>query len=279
MKLKKQSLAAGIIVILLSQVVIKILGFLYRIVLTNIKGFADEGNSYYGSAYKVYILILAITTTAIPTALSKLISERIARKDTCGASRIFKVSLKMFTAIGLIFSCLMIFLAEDIATNILSNPNVKYALIGLSPAVVLVCVASVFRGYFIGLKNVSSHSVSQVIEQLVNSILSIVFVIMLIGKRPEIMAMGSTFATTVSAGAALAYLILYYFRYKDSAIKCEKSSFTDTISIIKDVVKCVIPISLTSVITSIVGLVDLSTGVAGLTRFYSTFRRRGINNR
>lgn len=271
MKLKKQSLTAGIIVILFSQVIVKILGFLYRIVLTNIEGFADEGNSYYGSAYKVYIFILAITTTAIPTALSKLISEKVACKDSCGAARIFKISLKLFTAIGLIFSCLLIFFAEEIATNVLSNPNVKYALIGLSPAVVLVCMSSVFRGYFIGLKNVSSHSISQVIEQLVNSILSIVFVIMLIGKSPEVMAMGSTFATTVSAGAALVYLIQYYFKYKDTSIKCERGNFIQTMSVIKDVLKCVVPISLTSVITSIVGLVDLSTGVGALTKFYSNF--------
>lgn len=269
MKLKKQSLTAGIIVILFSQIVVKIFGFLYRIVLTNIEGFADEGNSYYGSAYKVYIFILAITTTAIPTALSKLIAEKVACKDMCGANRIFKVSLKLFATIGLVFSCLMIFFAETIATNILSNPNVKFALIGLSPAVVIVCMASVFRGYFIGLKNVSSHSISQVIEQIVNSILSIVFVLMLMGKSPEIMAMGSTFATTVSSAVALIYLILYYFKYKDTSIKCEKASFIQTFEVIKNVLKCVIPISLTSAITSVVGLVDLGTGVKSLTMFYS----------
>lgn len=270
MKLKKQSLTAGIIVILFSQIVVKIFGFLYRIVLTNIEGFADEGNSYYGSAYKVYIFILAITTTAIPTALSKLIAEKVACKDMCGANRIFKVSLKLFATIGLVFSFLMIFSAEEIATNILSNPNVKFALIGLSPAVVIVCMASVFRGYFIGLKNVSSHSISQVIEQIVNSILSIVFVLMLMGKSPEIMAMGSTFATTVSSAVALIYLILYYFKYKDTSIKCEKTSFIQTFEVIKNVLKCVIPISLTSVITSVVGLVDLGTGVKSLTMFYSS---------
>ena len=271
MKLKKQSLAAGIIVILFSQIIVKIFGFLYRIVLTNIEGFADEGNSYYGSAYKVYIFILAITTTAIPTALSKLIAEKVACKDMCGANRIFKVSLKLFATIGLVFSCFMMFFSENIATNILFNPNVKFALIGLSPAVVIVCMASVFRGYFIGLKNVSSHSISQVIEQIVNSILSIVFVLMLMGKSPEIMAMGSTFATTVSSAVALIYLILYYFKYKDSSIKCEKVSFIQTFDVIKNVLKCVIPISLTSVITSVVGIVDLGTGVKNLTKFYSNF--------
>ena len=62
----------GVLVIMCSQVVIKLFGFIYRVILTNIKGFQDVGNSYYGSGYKVYTFILAIATTGIPNTISKL---------------------------------------------------------------------------------------------------------------------------------------------------------------------------------------------------------------
>lgn len=73
---KKQSFMKGVMVIMFSQILIKLLGFVYRIVLTNFPQFADEGNSYYGSGYTVYTLILAIATMGIPNTMSKLISEK-----------------------------------------------------------------------------------------------------------------------------------------------------------------------------------------------------------
>ena len=66
MAVKKQTFMNGVLVVMFSQILIKIFGFVYRIILTNIPSFSDEGNSYYGSAYQVYTLILAIATMGIP---------------------------------------------------------------------------------------------------------------------------------------------------------------------------------------------------------------------
>ena len=78
MKITKQTFMKGIITVLISQILVKFLGFIYRVVITNVPGFGDEGNAYYGTAYKVYALLLAIATTGIPNAISKLVSEKIA---------------------------------------------------------------------------------------------------------------------------------------------------------------------------------------------------------
>lgn len=274
MAFKKQSFMKGVAIVMGAQILIKLLGFLYRVILTNIEGFQDIGNSYYSSGYKVYIFMLAIATTGVPNAIGKLVSEKVALGDRRGAHKIFKVALNLFTIIGLVFSLALFFGAEYIANNVLSNPGVKYTMATLAPAVLMVSVAAVFRGYFIGLGNVSAHSIGQIIEQIVNSVLSVVFVIMLVGKSPEIMAMGSTAATAVSTFISLLYLYLYYKKNKEqiwAEVRTSETFNKEGIKrIVKSILKYSIPITITSVVTSLVGMVDLVTVVEGLTEFYSS---------
>lgn len=273
MAFKKQSFMKGVAVVLFSQILIKLFGFIYRVILTNIEGFQDVGNSYYSSGYKVYVFILALATTGVPSAIGKLVSEKVAVGDRRGAHKIFKIALALFTVIGLVFSLLLYFGADTIATNVLSNPGVKYTLATLAPAVLLVSVAAVFRGYFIGLGNVSAHSVAQIIEQIINSVLSVVFVMMLVGKSPEIMAMGSTAATAVSTLSALIYLYIYYKKNKeviwDEIRLSGKFDEEGVKKTIKSIVKCTIPLAVTSIVSSLVGMVDLLTVVDNLTEYYT----------
>lgn len=273
MAFKKQSFMKGVAVVLFSQILIKLFGFIYRVILTNIEGFQDVGNSYYSSGYKVYVFILALATTGVPSAIGKLVSEKVAVGDRRGAHKIFKIALALFTVIGLVFSLLLYFGADTIATNVLSNPGVKYTLATLAPAVLLVSVAAVFRGYFIGLGNVSAHSVAQIIEQIINSVLSVVFVMMLVGKSPEIMAMGSTAATAVSTLSALIYLYIYYKKNKeviwDEIRLSGKFDEEGVKKTIKSIVKCTIPLAITSIVSSLVGMVDLLTVVDNLTEYYT----------
>ena len=170
MAIKKQSFMKGVFVIMLSQVLIKLLGFVYRIVQTNIPQFADVGNSYYGSGYQVYTFILAIATMGIPNTISKLVSEKRTIGDKRGAHRIFKTAFVVFVSIATMFALALFFGSGFIATHILNNEGVKYTLMALSPAIIFVSMSAVLRGYFIGMQNVSAHSVAQVIEQIVNSV-------------------------------------------------------------------------------------------------------------
>ena len=181
MAVKKQTFMNGVLVVMFSQILIKIFGFVYRIILTNIPSFSDEGNSYYGSAYQVYTLILAIATMGIPNTISKLVSEKMAIDDKRGAHRIFQTAMGLFVFIATIFSASLFLGAGAISTNILKNPGVKYSLMALAPAIIFVAMSATLRGYFLGMQNMMQYSKTQVIEQIVNSIFSVVFVVMLTG--------------------------------------------------------------------------------------------------
>ena len=277
MAIKKQTFMKGVLVIMISQIIIKIFGFIYRIVLTNVEGFSDVGNSYYGAGYKVYSFILAVATMGIPNTISKLVSEKLAVGDNRGAHRVFKTALTVFTAVGIFFGLLLFFSSNYVATNILSNPGVKYTLMVLSPAVLFVSIASVFRGYFVGMENMSAHSVAQIIEQIVNSILSVVFVMMLVTKSPEIMAAGSTAATAVSTLVALLYLVIYYRRSRKDIKENVKNSADveqeGRRQIVKKIIHYVIPISFGSIVVALAGMIDLVTVMDGLQKFGYTLEQ------
>lgn len=271
MAVKKQTFMNGVLVVMFSQILIKIFGFVYRIILTNIPSFSDEGNSYYGSAYQVYTLILAIATMGIPNTISKLVSEKMAIDDKRGAHRIFQTAMGLFVFIATIFSASLFLGAGAISTNILKNPGVKYSLMALAPAIIFVSMSATLRGYFLGMQNMMQYSKTQVIEQIVNSIFSVVFVVMLTGSSPEIMAAGSTLATTLSASVAFLYMLKYYNKNKkdiwEDVKKSTKYALESKKQIVKKLISYVLPISFASVVAALSGVIDIVTVMDGLQKF------------
>ncbi|MEG1204750.1 MAG: polysaccharide biosynthesis protein [Clostridia bacterium] len=271
MAIKKQTFMKGVFVIMISQILIKVFGFVYRIVLTNFPQFSDEGNSYYGSGFQVYTLILAIATMGIPNTISKLVSEKIAVGDKRGAHKIFRTAMSLFTFMAVVFSLILFFGAGFISTNILANPGVKYTLMALAPAIIFVAMSATLRGYFVGMQNMMEYSKAQVLEQIINSIFSVIFVVMLLGATPEIMAAGSTLATTVAASTAFMYLLIYYNKNKKDIWQDIKASNKFAIEpkkkIIKKLIAYVIPISFGSVVVALSGVIDVVTVMDGLQKF------------
>lgn len=77
-KPKKEGFMQGVITLMFSQVLIKILGLVYTLYLTNREGFGDKGNGICASGYQIYALLLTISSIGVPSAISKLVSERVA---------------------------------------------------------------------------------------------------------------------------------------------------------------------------------------------------------
>ena len=123
---KKHSFMMNVMIILFSQVAVKILGLVYRMVITNINGFGDQGNGYYNAGFQVYTLLLAISSVGIPNAISKMTSERYALGDYKGAYKIFRSALTLFGIIGIVCSVLLFASSGFIATYIIKMARAKY---------------------------------------------------------------------------------------------------------------------------------------------------------
>lgn len=287
-KNKKQTFMAGVMTIMFAQIVIKVLGLLYRLVITNVPYFGDEGNGLYGAGFQIYMLLLSIATTGVPGAIAKLVSERIAVGKNKEAHQIFKIAFALFAVIGLIGTSILYLGAEVIASEWIGNPAVEGVLKALAPSIVFVAISAVIRGYFNGMYNMKATSNSQMLEQLFKSLLTIGFVLgiyQIFKIQPstwasflnitednvtEIMAIVANLASTIAAAIGFLYLYIFYNRRKKEIWKnINESSVTYKPESIKRTVKTIlalsIPMSLASIVSAINRNVDTFTVINGLT--------------
>lgn len=204
------SFLKNVLMLMVSSVLVKVLGLVYRILIVDAEGFGNVGNGYYATGYQIYMVLLAISSTGIPNVISKLVSERVARGDYIAARRVFKVSLAIFVSFGALLGILLFAGADVISTVLLRASGVKYTLMVLAPAICLVSASAVMRGYFAGMGSMKANSTSQVIEQFFNCLLSIAFVYACVGQDTAVMAAAGNLSTTCACLVAVIYLIVYY---------------------------------------------------------------------
>ena len=170
-KRKKDDFLMQGMILAIAMVMTKVIGALYRIPLTNILG--DEGNGFYGYAFEVYAFALMLSSLSLPTAVSKLVSARMAMRQRRNAFRVFLGSLVFSVIVGVLASLVVFFGADIIAANLMKSPLSAYALRVLAVGLFVVALLGVLRGYFQGLGTMMPTAVSQIIEQVVNAVVSI----------------------------------------------------------------------------------------------------------
>lgn len=281
---KKQSFMGNVMIILFAQLVVKLLGIVYRLVITNINGFGNQGNGYYSAGFQIYTLLLAISSVGIPNAISKMTSAKNAVGDYKGAYRIFKSALILFSIIGIVGSSLLFFGADFIATSIINMANAKYVLMALAPSILFVCLSSVVRGYFVGMQNMKASSRSQILEQIFKCVLTVAIVVFMshhtyfpndADMNSAVMAAGANLATTLATVLSTIYIFGFYFKRKkgldeqiaSSPVTTDKKPLS---KMFKSILLISIPISLGSIIAAINRIVDTATITRGIEIAFSS---------
>ncbi len=273
---KKETFMQGVMTLIFSQVLIKLLGLVYVLYLTNREGFGDKGNGIVAAGYQIYAMLLTISSIGVPNAISKMVSERIAVGDYKGGHRIFKIAFATFAIIGLIGSLMLFLGAHMIATYWLQIPEAEMTLVALSPAIFFVAISSVMRGYFNARQSIRATARSQTIEQIFKTTLTIILVeiVAIISNVSTMwMAGGATLATTLATFAGFGYLYLYYkTRTKEIANEIKQTvnyKYERVKTIIKRILIVSIPIALTAIMSSINKNIDSFTVVRSLKQFMS----------
>jgi stage V sporulation protein B len=257
-----------------AQVLIKLLGFAYRHVLILVPEFGDEGSGLYGIGFNIYMLLLSITTVGVPGAISKMVSDRVARGKVKEAKHIFKVAMLLFIAIGLAGSIIMVLLASSMA-KMAGNEAATGVLLALAPSVVFVAIAAVIRGYFNGLYNMKPASINQTVEQIFKAGLTILFVYgihyiytnrvdlaLSLGITENtvtmIMAVWANVASTLSTAIGLVYLFIYFKIHKKDIdeIKENIEEKEEQLKSVKDTIKSILALSIPMSLASIVSAVN-----------------------
>ncbi len=266
--MKKQSFIQGVVLLTAAGMAVKVLGFLYRVVLTNLPGYGDIGNGIYGAGFQVYLILFTLSTTGFPSAISKMVAERMAVGNWKSAHKVFKVSFYVLFAFGIIISSLFFISSRQIA-KIISNPQVVYTMMALSPTIFFVCVMSAYRGYFQGMNDITPQAGSQVVEQAVKTIFTVFLAYLLLPYGVEWAAAGATFGTTIGACIGTIYLWRLYNRRKQDLWKnirnFHRQGGAETwIEIMKNLFKLAVPISVGAVVLTVSSIIDLTTVMRSL---------------
>ena len=273
-KLKKSSFMKNITILLIAHILIKIIGVVNKIYLTNRVGFGDEGNAIYSSAFQIYALFLTISSIGIPNAVSKLVSERLAIGDSKGAYKIFKIAIISFGIIGFMGSAILFKFSHYLAYNLIQIPEAELSLLALSPSIFFVSITSVIKGYFNGRENLNVGANSQTIEQIFRTIITVgvvEFIAQKTGLDTRVMAAGAAVATTLSEIVCFIYLYKYYSSVrKEIANEIRRSvnyKYNGIRKIIKNILFVSIPMSIAPIIGGINKNIDSMTIVRGLKGF------------
>ena len=162
---KKQSFLQGVAVLTAATIIVKLLGFIYKVPLQNI--LQERGFGYFNTAYDVYNVLLMISTTGLPVAVSRMISQAQALDNYAQIRKIYSVSMKGFLTIGVIGTLVMLVFCKPLSVMVTTNENSWAAIAALSPCVLLICIVSAHRGFFQGQSNMTPTSVSQVYEAMI----------------------------------------------------------------------------------------------------------------
>lgn len=254
------SIMKGAMILSIGVMLSKIIGLIYRIPIRQIIG--DEGNGLYSSAYQVYKVILALTAIAMPAALSKLIAEREAVGAYKESERVYKVAFTCITTCALVFAILIGFGADFIADVFFPGENIALPIRSLAPTIVVATIIASLRGYFQGLNDMVPTASSQVIEQIVNVVMSVLLAyqfakISLIGG-----VTGATLGTSLGALAALIMLGIIFIRRRQERKVLLKHSNPYKVEsnreITKSILAIMVPIIISTSVFSIMTFIDLS---------------------
>lgn len=186
----------------------RIIGILYRSPLTSI--IKDEGNGYYTSAYNIYAIILLLSSYSIPSAISKVIAERLAMKEYRNAHRIFKCALIYVIIVGGMASLFTFF-----GAGILVEENSVIVLKVFAPTVFLSGILGVLRGYFQAHGTMVQTSLSQILEQILNAAISIIAAYLLIqtvsGKDSTTQAIYGATGSAMGTGAGVLIALIFMY--------------------------------------------------------------------
>ena len=274
--IKKQTFLQGTAVLAMATVLVKLMGFLFKVPLNNIIG--EDGFGYFNTAYDVYNVLLMISTTGLPVAMSRMISQAQTLGNHAQIKRIYRTSLYVFLTIGMVGSLGMLFFCRQLSVMVTTNENSWAAIAALAPCVLLICLVSAYRGFFQGQSNMTPTSVSQIFEAVTRLVvgLGLAWLVMKLTGDAAVRVQGIVLASgetaqdygdiTLAAGGAILGVTLgslisvvylhHKFRQSNQILSLGGGTAKSTRSTMKELLSIAVPITLGSAGLQIINLFD-----------------------
>ena len=259
-------------ILAIASIISRVIGLIYRIPMTNIIG--DLGNNYYGCAFDIYNVMLIISSYSLPLAVAKLVSEQMANGRRKMAYQVFKCAMLFAVIAGAISALIVYFGADFFTSSLLKTPNSLFALQILAPALIIVAVLGVIRGFFQGIGTMIPSAISQVIEQIVNAIVSVwaAYVLYQYGSKigkvlgnekqyaAAYGAAGGTLGTNLGSVAGLLFVLVVFMAYmkvfKRQMRRDRRSKTASLLYTFRILIATILPVLLSTIVYSIAGILD-----------------------
>ena len=235
-------------------VICKVIGAIYRIPLTNLIG--AEAMGIYSKAYMIYSLLLVLTTSGIPAAVSKLVAEYAAAGDYRNARRTFKLTRNLLFSIGGACALIMLLLSDIIARS-LGISEGGMVILCIAPSLLLTAV-SAYRGYFQGLQNMTPTALSQIIGQLAKLIAGLSLAALLMPKGPVYAASGALLGVSLSEALSLIYMAVAYRRGARRALPVKSGSLAGKSNkeLLRSLLMLAVPLTVGGAIMPLINTLD-----------------------
>lgn len=248
-----------------ASIIVRIIGLIYRIPLTRIIG--DEAMGYYSTAFEFYNLALLLSSYSLPLAVSRLVSARQIQQRYRDAGQVFIVGLIFGCIVGAIAS-ILVYAGADIYAQFNDSPLVAIPLRVLAPTIFVFSVMGVVRGSFQGYNNMIPTAISQIIEQIVNAIVSIAAAVYMMKKYQGTVeqsaygAAGGTWGTFSGACAAAVTLVVILAisnkRFAEDIKNDSGKERESSLFILKALIVTVIPVVVSQTVYQLSGTIDVS---------------------
>ena len=263
MKTQEKSFQRGALLLLCSAVIVKLIGALFKIPLSSKYCLGDLGFGYFSSAYDLFTPFYALAMAGLPVAVSKTVSEYLAKGRYGEVRQMLKVSRRVYLAAGLIcFLCLSAIIYPFSKLTDSTGAGI-YSLFAMTPSVVFCCLMSSYRGYYQGLNNMLPTAVSELLEALCKLVLGFGFGFFTVKITGDVAfgAAAAILGITVGTAVSTFYLKLYY-RIKGDGISPDKLSGSPILggrSAAKALILIAVPVALASLAGNIALIIDALT--------------------
>lgn len=238
--MKKNNLFSGVVVLCVGSVLAKIFSAIYRIALTRILG--GEGIGIYQLVFPFYSLCVVLATAGLPMAISKVVSK----KNNCSTS-IIKRCFNLMAVVSLIITLILIMFSGVLA-NVQGEKNLTICYMILAPTIILVSFSSVLRGYFQGKNMFTPSALSNILEQFIKLVFGLALSLALMKYGLKYAIIGAILSIGISELISLLVLLLYYRKAEKTTQDCDLNY--------KQLIKEILPITLTNIILPIASFVD-----------------------
>ena len=250
-----KQIISGVLILTISNLLVKVIGLMFKIPITNIIG--DEGMGYFNAAYRIYTWFYMVSTAGLPVALSIMISGSRTKGNANEVKKIYSITMILFIIIGVIGTAVMIIGSRFFAV-LIGSEAIYMCITAIAPALFFICVSSAIRGFFQGYQNMFPTAVSQILEAVGKLSLGIILAYYAINRGYSVPLISAYAISGLTIGTAAGMLFLLIAKALNRDESCANNqNVQSNKSLIHTLLKLAVPITISASVMSLTDLIDV----------------------